>query len=122
MKRLLLVTVIVVFVLTFISIAGAWQVNVTNSCNKNVTITVWGNHLFWSSEDCIVSVNSGATGVCKMPGGICPTNIEGNYFSLGSLFYLNQIHCMNDASLPCCWNVNVEVVQESADSCRLERR
>ena len=122
MKRLLLVTVIVVFVLTFISIAGAWQVNVTNSCNKNVTIAVWGDHLFWKSMDCSISVNSGATGVCQMPGGICPTDINGSYFSVTSVYDLNQVHCMNDESLPCCWNVNVEVVQKSADSCQLELR
>ena len=80
MKRLLLVTVIVVFVLTFVSFAGAWQVNVTNSCNKNVTINVWGAHFFWSSEDCNVSVNSGVTGVCQMPGGIVPPILMGHFF------------------------------------------
>ena len=122
MKRLLLVIVIVVFVLTFFSLAGAWQVNITNSCNKNVTIFVLGSHLFWKSPDCSVSVNSGATGICQMPGGICPADIYGSYFSLTSAFDLNKIHCMIDESVPCCWNVNVEVVQMGLDSCRLEHR
>lgn len=122
MKRFLLIIVIVVFVFAFVSFAGAWQVNVTNSCNKQVTIFVDGSHLFWKSMDCSVSVNSGATGVCQMPGGICPIDIYGSYFSLTSTYDLNQIHCMSDESLPCCWNVNVEVVQAGMDSCRLERR
>ena len=122
MKRLLLVIAMVVFVLSFVSFAGAWQVNITNSCNKNVTIFVLGSHLFWKSQDCSVSVNSGATGICQMPGGICPAEIEGKYFSLTSEFNLNKIHCYSDESIPCCWNVNVEVVQWGLDSCRLERR
>ena len=121
MKRLLLVTVIVVFVLTFVSFAGAWQVNVTNSCNKKVTIVVYGNRLFWKSRDCVVDVNSGATGVCQMPGGICPTDIDGAFFSGTSVYDLNKIPCM-DESLPCCWNVNVEVVQMTPDSCQLKIR
>ena len=121
MKRLLLVTVIVVFVLTFVSFAGAWQVNITNSCNKNVTIFVLGFHLFWKSQDCSVSVNSGATGICQMPGGICPTDIDGAFFSGTSVYDLNKIPCM-DESLPCCWNVNVEVVQMTPDSCQLKIR
>ena len=121
MKRLLLISVIAVSMFTFVSLAGAWQVNVTNSCNKNVTINVWGAHFFWSSEDCNVSVNSGVTGVCQMPGGICPTDIDGAFFSGTSVYDLNKIPCM-DESFPCCWNVNVEVVQKSADSCQLELR
>ena len=123
MKRLFLVIAIAVSMFTFVSLAGAWQVNVTNSCNKNVTINVWGAHFFWSSEDCSVSVNPGATGVCQMPGGICPKDIKGQYTSGGSTYDLNQVHCMNaDATLPCCWNVNVEVVQMTPDSCQLKIR
>jgi hypothetical protein len=122
MKRLFLVIAIAVSMFTVVSSAGAWQVNVTNSCNKNVTIFVYGSHLFWKSLDCSVSVNSGATGVCQMPGGICPTDINGSYFSVTSVYDLNQVHCMNDESLPCCWNVNVEVVQMGPDSCQLKIR
>jgi len=123
MKRLLLVVAVVVFMFTFVSLAGAWQVNVTNSCNKNVTVIVWGSHLFWDSEDCSVSVNSGATGTCQMPGGICPKDITGYYTSGGSTYDLNKIHCTNaDATIPCCWKVNVEVTQYSTDSCHLELR
>jgi len=123
MKRCLLVIVTVVFMATFASMAGAWEVRIKNSCNKNVTIKVTGEHLFWKQKDCETTVAANTTGTCQLPGAICPFDILGEYNVRGSWYDLNQIHCMTaDANICCCWNVNVEVVQRGMDSCRLELR
>ena len=120
MKRILLVITAVTLLLTFASLSEAWQVNIKNSCNKDVTIDATGEHLFWRQKDCNVTVAKGTTGNCQLPGAICPVEILGVYFSGGSWYDLNSRMC--GGGIACCWNVNVEVIQLDKDSCRLELR
>jgi len=120
MKRILLVITTVTLLLTLASSGEAWQVNIKNSCNKDVTILVSGEHLFWRQWDCKMNVGKGTTGTCQMPGAICPVEIAGMYSSGGSTYDLNSTMCGGGG--PCCWNVNVEVIQLDKDSCRLEMR
>jgi hypothetical protein len=123
MKRFMLVMATVAVLLMCASSGAAWEVKIKNSCNKDVTIDVKGEHLFWKQVDCTVTVKSGATGTCQLPGAICPFEILGTYWANRSLYDLNKIHCMTATTdICCCWNVNAEVVQYSQDSCRLELR
>lgn len=113
---------IIALLLMCASPGGAWQVTIKNSCNKDVTIYVTGEHLFKKPVDCDVRVLSGKTGTCQLPGAICPFDIKGMYTVDNSTYDLNQVHCWNVADICCCWDVNVEVVQLHQNSCRLERR
>jgi hypothetical protein len=97
--------------------AAAWQVNITNKCKDDVYIQVDGDHLFWKQLDCTVDVKSGATGTCKLPGAICPTNIYGGFSENGGSYFLNTVPC--GGVVPCCWNVNVNVVGRLAGGCEL---
>ena len=120
MKRILLVITAITLLLTFASLSEAWQVNIKNSCNKDVFINVSGEHLLWQQNDCRLTVAKGTTGNCQLPGAICPIEISGVYSSGNSTYDINPQLC--GSGYACCWNVNVEVVQFSKDSCRLELR
>ena len=122
MKRILLVITTVTLLLTLASSGEAWQINIKNSCNKDVSIQGVGEHMFWRQVDCTVKVSTGTTGTCNMPGAICPVIIRGDYISGDSSYDLNQVNCAGVEGVPCCWNVNVEVVQMSKNSCNLLRR
>jgi len=123
MKRILLVITTVTLLLTLASSGEAWQVNIKNSCNKDVNIDVTGEHLFWRQIDCSVKVPQGTTGTCKLPGAICPFDIRGGFIYDQSGFYLNTVHCMTaPKDVCCCWDVNVEVVQFGKDGCELQLR
>jgi hypothetical protein len=119
MKRLLLVVTTVTLLLTFASSGEAWQVNIKNSCNKDVFIQAMGHHLFWSQVDCELTVGKGTTGTCNMPGAICPIRILGQYVSGDSVYDLDRVSCTSTEGIPCCWNVNVEVIQKGNNACYL---
>ncbi len=120
MKRFLLVIATVTLLLTLASSGEAWQVNVKNSCNQPINIVVSGEHLFWRSNDCLMTVQNGTTASCQMPGAICPYDIYACYLVGG--YEINKLHCGTVDGFACCWNVNVEVLQSGKDTCRLERR
>lgn len=123
MKKFILFMVTVALMVTSVSTAGAWQVNIKNSCNNDVTIEVTGEHMFWKQVDCTVTVGKGKTGTCQLPGAICPFDIQGNYVYDNSRFDLKPIHCMTYPSdICCCWNINVEVIQWGSHACVLQLR
>lgn len=123
MKRFLLVMATIILLLMCASLGQAWEVRVKNSCNKDAYISVKGHHLFWEQIDCTTGVIfSGATKTCQMPGLICPTVIQGVYLFGGSEYDLKDVYCSGSREIPCCWNLNAEIVQMSKDSCRLELR
>jgi hypothetical protein len=121
MRRRLVAFTAFILLLTFASSGEAWQVNVKNSCTYDIAIVVEGEHLFWRSRDCSVTVGPGQTGACVMPGGICPVKIHGGY---GYKVDPNKggvegpIDC-SSAGVACCWNVNVEAVQKDPYWCGL---
>ena len=98
MSIFLLLTVAIIAV----PVCEAWQVNIKNSCNKDVNIDVTGEHLFWRQIDCSVKVPQGTTGTCKLPGAICPFDIRGGFIYDQSGFYLNTVHCMTAPKDVCC--------------------
>jgi len=102
--------------------AGAWHVNIKNSCITAVWIEVTGEHLFWHRVDCSVMVSKGTTATCRLPGAICPFDIQGTYKYDRSIYDLNRLHCDGTEDICCCKNVNVEVVKGVGNSCHLERR
>lgn len=133
MKRSFLVIFVVACMLVFNSLAWAsHNINVTNSCDKNVTIYGLGNTNVIGvgnmvvdtieTIDCRVSVNAGATGTCYMP--MCINNISGIYTSGGTSHDLNKIHCTHSsASQPCCnKDIHVEVTNGPSDTCKLRLR
>lgn len=125
MKRFLLVIVTVAFMVTSASMAGAWEVRIENSCNKDVTIRVEGSHLFWNQVDCEMTVAAHTTASCQLPWAICPVRIYGDYVVNRSTYDLIPVYCgWLNFPVPCCWNVNVEVRHRDywrGDSCTLER-
>ena len=121
---MLLVMTTLALLLTLASPGEAWQVNIKNSCNKEVWVTVQGHHLFWLQPDCFAHVAPGQTVSCKLPGAICPKDI-GGYSVLNSPNGASKLEfkvgCTN-LDVPCCWNVNVEVVQNGENACDIQRR
>ena len=121
MKRFLLIMATATLLLICISSAEAWEVKIKNSCDSDVEIFVYGQHLFFDNQiDCTVNVAKGTTGTCQMPGGICPSKISGRYWKRE----FNPIFCTDTGgyqTATCCWNVNVEVTRW-ADTCRVELR
>ena len=123
MKRILLIITAVTLLLTFASSGDAWQVNFTNNCDKDVKIDVYGEHLFWKSDDCRVRVSPGKSADCEMPTGICPWSIEGNVKKGHTMSnvengYIPPIHCSAMQGVCCCWNVKVEAYK-SGETCLL---
>jgi hypothetical protein len=111
MKRILVVISTVTLLLTLASLGEAWQVNIKNSCKYNVEISVLGEHLFWKQVDCKVTVAAGQTGVCVMPGAICPVRID--YSANGA--YLNLNCNLFLPSVCCCWDLNTEAINTHAE-------
>jgi hypothetical protein len=123
MKRIMVAFIVITVAIIAVPVCEAWQVNIKNSCNNDVFISVTGEHLFWRQIDCSVTVPKGTTGTCKLPGAICPLDIKGSYYAGKSLFDLDHVHCMAaSATLCCCWDVNVEVVQRGESACELQLR
>jgi hypothetical protein len=128
MRRILLLLVTIAFMVTYVSLAEAWQVNVKNSTDTKVTINVSGRNwfFFWDMQHYSVAVAAGDTGACVLPEGICSVEINGTYIvrpgevlSAG----LDYIYCAPYSSyFPCCWNVNVEVTKDHDSRKRIHLR
>jgi hypothetical protein len=123
MKKLTVFAVMGVFMVTFASFADAWSVTIHNNCNKDVTISVTGEHLFWTQEDCKKKVSAGTIGICQMPEAICPKIISGQYYLGSNEVSTNSVSCTGNDSLNicCCWDVRVVVKQKDAsEACYIE--
>ena len=113
MKKCTVVVIIVMILATFTLPAGAYTVTVRNGCKIPVTVTVWGEHLFWNQKDCEVSVAAGASGSCRTPTGICPKWLKYKDSYNGST---RTMEC--GPGLPMCRNLEVIFVENYG--CRVE--
>jgi len=125
MNKFLSIITAVTLLLALASSGEAWQVDVKNSCDKDVHIVAYGHHLIWTQIDCWMKVEPGKTGTCILPWGIGLYSVKGDTMYLSPITkervisHLNEANCFS--GLPCVWNVKYEVVK-SGDSCFIELR
>lgn len=76
MKKILLYSILVGSLLTLSMDAWAWKVTVKNDTSYAGTFFVKGEHLFWVSDDCHLSIDPGKSQDCSIAYGICPAAIS----------------------------------------------
>jgi hypothetical protein len=117
-KAVLFIFVVIAAFVAAAPICDAWQVQVTNDCNKPVKIYVRGEHFLVKQIDWEGWVLPGKTVTCTMPGAICPVSIAGLYQIGEEFFDMPETYCFGQVA--CCWNSRARVVQKTKLQCELK--
>jgi hypothetical protein len=81
-KRIMVALIVITVAIIAVPVCEAWEVQVTNSCDKQARVFVWGEHLFWQKIDSVSGyLKPGETKTCAMPGAICPVQISGVFIA-----------------------------------------
>jgi len=124
MKRIIVALIVITMAIIAAPVCEAWEVKVTNSCDKQAQVNVWGEHLFWQRIDCETGyLKPGETKTCVMPGAICPVKISGAFwasFASGSEPVETLPQNCYPGGTACCWNLKVRIVQSGSNQCKLQ--
>ena len=83
MKMFVRSMILAVLMLSCYTTAHAWQVNVNNKTGGFVSVSVYGEHLFWRDQVdlAINNVRPNSSGSGSMPGAVCPFQVSINYYA-----------------------------------------